>query len=229
VSFQTNPPGVAPQAIGTTNVTDGNWHYLMGTYDGANLKLYVDGVLESNVAVAATPLTGNNPLYIGSLNGSFKFNGSLDELNIWNRALSATEITSLIGQRLVGNETGLVAYYNFGGNAKNGQGITIVNSCTTTGSALNGTTVGTSTTPIFTCSEIIVTPPACNLLMNGYSDHAYVNGTGAMSYPGVTNNFTMEVKAKALYPKGNASGAQYDGVFSGQNYLLFPDQGGDGN
>ncbi|MBL0183766.1 MAG: T9SS type A sorting domain-containing protein [Chitinophagaceae bacterium] len=229
ITFQRNPiVGQAPNATGTTTITDGSWHYLVGTYDGTNLKIYVDGVLDGTTATSSTPMTGPNPLYLASSAGSNKYNGSMDEISVWNRALSANEITGLIGQRLVGNETGLIAYYNFGGNTKNGQGITIVNSCTTTGSALNGTTIGTATTPIFTCSEIMVTPPACNLLMNGYNDHAYVNGTGAMSYPGVTNNFTMEVKAKALYPKGNSSGAQYDGVFSGQNYVLFPDQGGDG-
>ncbi len=227
VSFQRNPPGVAPQAIGTTTITDGNWHYLMGTYDGANLKLYVDGVLESNVAVAATPLTGANPLYIGSINGSFKFNGSLDELNVWNRALSVTEITGLIGQRLVGNETGLVAYYNFNNNHKNGQAQTVINECSGTGAILNGTSVGTASTPIFTCSDIVLTTPNCAMLFNGNGDKAFVGGSyGNNAFAGITQNFTVEIKAKPLVQKGGSSGVQYDGIYANQKYAIFPDNGG---
>ena len=235
VSFQTNPPGVAPQAIGTTTITDGTWHYIMGTYDGANLKVYVDAVLESNVAVAATPLTGTNPLYIGSLNGTLKFNGSLDELNVWNRALSSTEITSLIGQRLVGNETGLVAYYNFGNNTKNGQGITLLNACTATGTVLNATTVGSTLTPLFTCSEIPVNNPSCALLLNGYSDAVKAtNGTNAVTYPTISQNFTMEIVAKPLLEKRGSGTGQYpiwpaghyiENGQVGQAFVIAPDAG----
>jgi Concanavalin A-like lectin/glucanases superfamily len=228
ISF-TNTLGATVTAIGVTTVTDGSWHYAVGTYDGINLKIYVDGVLDGTTANATTPITGTNPLDIGTDNGALNsFNGSLDEISVWNIALSLAQIQSFIGQRLVGNEVGLVAYYNFAGNAKNGQGITIINSCTATGAALNAITAGTTTTPIFTCSEMPVTPPTCSLLMNGVNDKVYVTRAGGITYPTVTNNFTMEVKAKALYTKGSASGAQIDGVFSGQNFLLFPDQGGGG-
>jgi hypothetical protein len=228
ISF-TNTLSATITAIGTTTITDGNWHYAVGTYDGANLKIYVDGVLEATTASATTPMTGTNALNLGVNNGGAnRFNGNIDELSVWNTALSLAQIQSFIGQRLVGNEAGLVAYYNFAGNTKNGQAITILNSCTATGAALNGITAGTATTPIFTCSEMPITPPTCSLLMNGVNDKVYVTRAGGITYPTVTNNFTMEVKAKALYTKGGASGAQYDGVFSGQNFVLFPDQGGDG-
>jgi len=231
VDFQRSPviSGGAQSVVSTSIVNDGNWHYIAGTFDDAadQLKIYVDGILEGTLSTSYIPLTGNFPLYMGSGAGSNNYNGSTDEVSIWNRALSATEITNLIGQSLAGNEAGLVAYYNFNSNTRNGQSLTVLNNCSSTGAALNGTTVGTAITPVFSCSDIIVTPPACNLLMNGFTDRVYVNGTGVLSYPGITNNFTMEVKAKALLPKGNSSAGQYDGV-SGQSYLIFPDQGGDG-
>jgi hypothetical protein len=119
-------------AIGITTITDGNWHYAVGTFDGVNLKIYVDGVLEATTANATTPITGSFALNIGADNGGInKFNGSLDELSVWNRSISATEITSIVGQRLLGNESGLVAYYNFAGMLTDGvNGPTFVtNSC----------------------------------------------------------------------------------------------------
>ncbi|HNL63890.1 MAG TPA: hypothetical protein PKL81_02270, partial [Ferruginibacter sp.] len=188
-------------------------------------RIYVDGVLEATVASGSTPITGAGQLCIGAASsGGSKFNGNLDELSVWNSALSLSQIQNLIGQRLVGNETGLVAYYNFGANSRNGQGQAIVNSCTATGSALNGISVGTSATPVFTCSVLPVTPPACAIMLNGWNDGAYMNN-GLGSYPTITNNFTMEVKAKPLLPQGNATGAQYSGIFDGQRYVLGPDQG----
>ncbi|HAO46726.1 MAG TPA: LamG domain-containing protein [Ferruginibacter sp.] len=212
-------------ATGSTTVTDGNWHYAVGTYDGSNLKLYVDGALEATTASATIPVTGAGQLYLGADNsGTGKFNGSLDELSIWNTALSLTQVQNLVGQRLVGNEAGLVAYYNFGSNNKNGQGQTIYNSCTATGGALNAVSAGTVTTPVFTCSVLPVTPPACAIMLNGWNDAAYMNN-GLGSYPSITGNFTMEVKAKPLLPQGNATAAQYGGIFDGQRYVLGPDQG----
>ncbi|HNF01768.1 MAG TPA: LamG domain-containing protein, partial [Ferruginibacter sp.] len=224
VSF-VNTSLVTITATGTSTITDGNWHYAVGTFDGSNLRIYVDGVLEATVASGSTPITGAGQLCIGAASsGGSKFNGNLDELSVWNSALSLSQIQNLIGQRLVGNETGLVAYYNFGANSRNGQGQAIVNSCTATGSALNGISVGTSATPVFTCSVLPVTPPACSIMLNGWNDGAYMNN-GLGSYPTITNNFTMEVKAKPLLPQGNATGAQYSGIFDGQRYVLGPDQG----
>ncbi len=200
-------------AIGATTVTDGNWHYAVGTFDGVNLKIYVDGVLEASTANATTPITGTNALNIGADNGGInKFNGSLDELSVWNRSISATEIISLVGQRLLGNESGLVAYYNFGGVLTDGvNGPTYVpNSCTNTGSALNAQLAGTTTTPKFTCSEIPLNDPPCSILLNGYADAVTaVNGTNDFTYPTISQNFTMEIVAKPLLEKRGSGTSGY--------------------
>ncbi len=225
-------------AIGTTTITDGNWHYAVGTYDGANLKIYVDGVLEATTAIATTQSTGTNALNIGADNGGInKFNGSLDELSVWNRAITASEITSIVGQRLLGNESGLVAYYNFGGMLTDGvNGPTFVtNSCTNTGSALNAQLAGSTTTPKFTCSEIPVNDPPCSILLNGYADAVSpVNGTSDFTYPTITQNFTMEIVAKPLLEKRGSGTSGYpiwplghyiENGQAGQTFVIAPNNG----
>ncbi|MBL0144540.1 MAG: LamG domain-containing protein [Chitinophagaceae bacterium] len=235
-TFQRNPiSGTAPNATGTTTITDGNWHYLVGTYDGTDLKIYVDGVLEATTADVSVPMTGANPLYIGTSAGSSKLNGSLDEVSIWNTALTATQINNLIGQQLAGNETNLVAYYNFDGITKSGQGLSVINLCTSTGATLNGTTVGTVGTPIFTCSEIPVTDPPCSILLNGYADAVTaVNGSSPVTYPTIGQNFTMEIVAKPLLEKRGSGTGGYPiwpaGHYLqngqvGQTYVIPPDAG----
>jgi hypothetical protein len=79
-------------------VWDGNWHFVVGTYDGANVRLYVDGAPVGS----ATPLSGpigyglptGNDLFFGHYDGcsGLDFRGSVDEPTVWSRALSPSEV-----------------------------------------------------------------------------------------------------------------------------------------
>ena len=71
------------------------WSHLAATYDGAALRLYVNGALLSTRAVTGSITASANPLRIGGNNiwGEF-FNGVIDEVRVYNRALTAQEIQS---------------------------------------------------------------------------------------------------------------------------------------
>jgi hypothetical protein len=81
--FVWNYPGAGNygEVQGTTPMTDGNWHYLVGTYDGASIRLYVDGSQVGSSAAAGftTPFTS---FEMGGRQGdaSYPFNGSMDEI-----------------------------------------------------------------------------------------------------------------------------------------------------
>ena len=76
----------------TTNVNDGNLHHGIATYDGSQVKIYVDGVLEStnNRSGNQTP----SSLRVGSnqTGSSEFFNGDLPLVKLYGRALSADEV-----------------------------------------------------------------------------------------------------------------------------------------
>jgi hypothetical protein len=83
--------GTALTANGAT------WYHVVGTYDGSNLKLYVNGSSDA-VAVAHTgnldDITGD--YRIGSCgDGSQFFHGEIDEVGLWDRAITSAEVTSL--------------------------------------------------------------------------------------------------------------------------------------
>jgi len=76
-----------------TGIWDGNWHHIAGTYDGAKVRLYVDGVEVGSGTVTTKSIAYNaNDLYIGSYGSGFYWKGIIDEVKIYNRALDAIEI-----------------------------------------------------------------------------------------------------------------------------------------
>ncbi len=103
-------------AVEDSNVLSLNtWYHVVVSYDYATqtLKLYKDGILiDSNNNVPA-PINGND-IHIGSYNdASNLFNGSIDEVRIWNVVRTEEQINGSKNCELQGDETGLIAYYNF--------------------------------------------------------------------------------------------------------------------
>ncbi len=104
-------------AVGATTVADGTWHHLAGVYDGSNLIVYVDGVQDGitawtiNPAYAAT----NYPRIGVETAPSFSgyADGQLDEVRLWNVAITVTQIANNKSVQLLGTESGLQAYYPF--------------------------------------------------------------------------------------------------------------------
>jgi hypothetical protein len=80
---------------GGTRLAANTWVHLTATYDGVNQRLYVNGVQVSSRAQTGPILTSTGALRVGgnSVFGEF-FNGRIDEVRIYNRALTQAEIAS---------------------------------------------------------------------------------------------------------------------------------------
>ena len=84
-------------------IKDNDWHNLTATYDGSTMSLYKDGALilvKTGLSGTVGSPTGTSnsklPVYLGAENGSSSFfNGSLNEVNIFDRALTSKEIMDL--------------------------------------------------------------------------------------------------------------------------------------
>ncbi len=74
-------------------VNDGQWHHIVGVYDDPVVKVYVDGV-EEGTMTGASSLTGSTAgdLTIGQRGGGNIISGIIDEVRIYNRALTEPEI-----------------------------------------------------------------------------------------------------------------------------------------
>ena len=73
-------------------ITTGQWSYVVGTYGGATLRLYINGVLTSSLAYSAPIVNSAQPLLIGVAPGGYYWKGSLDEVAVYDKALSPDQI-----------------------------------------------------------------------------------------------------------------------------------------
>ena len=98
--------GVTNGQVVTSPPSEGTWHHLAGTYDASSIRLYIDGqVVTQRTASGQMPIT-SDPLVIGSRPGAnlfYNFQGIIDDVQIYGRALSASEITQLYNTDTVGD------------------------------------------------------------------------------------------------------------------------------
>jgi len=74
---------------------DGVWYHVVGTYDGQIQKIHVNGEFKNSIDVGKEILYSSGPLTIGYGAAIRAFNGIIDEVRIYNRALTPTEIQIL--------------------------------------------------------------------------------------------------------------------------------------
>jgi hypothetical protein len=103
-------PGTTSVASPVGTLQAGVWQHVAGVYDGADIRVYRNGVL-----VGTTPHpgvgSGTTQVTLGLWLGYF--DGLIDEVRVWNTARTAGEIQAAMGSILTGSETGLRAYWRF--------------------------------------------------------------------------------------------------------------------
>ncbi|MGV3772709.1 MAG: FG-GAP-like repeat-containing protein, partial [Verrucomicrobiales bacterium] len=108
-------PGGCSLTIGSgVYVEVDKWFHVVGSSDGQNAYIYINGELKATAPV--------DPDYSGTAAGTWiggesccgnYFPGLIDEVRIWNRAITVDEIRSNMTRELAGNESGLVGYWRF--------------------------------------------------------------------------------------------------------------------
>ena len=95
----TNSSGARTKRFSNTARALNTWYHVAGVYDasGRTLTIYINGVLENGTLQGTVPTANLNAAVnanIGRRTGGYYFNGIIDEIRIYNRALSATEVQS---------------------------------------------------------------------------------------------------------------------------------------
>lgn len=162
--------GYVPSLLTWAGTVSG-WTHIVVVYTNKQPTLYINGAL---VATGVTSVQPN--VFVTTTNyggGPFgHFSGDMDELRIWDRSLTASEILARTTTELVGNEAGLIDYYNFnqGIAAGTNPGVTTFKDATTprnngtlNGFALTGTASNWLAPSPFTLCTIV---PAVSITAN---------------------------------------------------------------
>ncbi len=131
VNFQAYPNFNAltyPTNAGAVNLN--SWYNFVTTYDKTtkDLKYYLNGDLISTIQIDFNISNTTRDLFIGMQNcgsgAEWYWNGKIDDIRIYNRDLSNTEVQQLYQEKAppVTLQTGLIAYYPFNGNANDESG-----------------------------------------------------------------------------------------------------------
>jgi len=93
--FAIRTGGATKKARSTPTYNDGNSHHVMGTYDGSNIKLYVDKVLVDSSAVTGSITDSTADFVIGAGDGNISnFDGTIDDTAIYATALTSAQVSS---------------------------------------------------------------------------------------------------------------------------------------
>ncbi|UQD56219.1 MBG domain-containing protein [Flavobacterium sp. K5-23] len=205
------------RVFSSTNVVPSNEYvHLSATYNLSTktVSIFLNGVLDGTYSDVSNPVSNSGNLYLGTPqdavgSSSYAFNGSIDEVRIWNRALSQAEIVNNMNCELPtpATQTGLLAYYQFnqGVDATDNSGVTSLADSSVTAS--NGTLTNfglTGATSNWVAGSPIVTGTNCPYIVptitvtdinKTYGDvnfdlAATSNSTGLISYSIIGANTT---------------------------------------
>ena len=188
------------------------WHHLVATYDGSTEKIYVDGVLTGTNSSAANAISVNGAnsvnVEVGRFAGAAQqyFPGSIDEARIYNRALTAAEVTDLYNNYgyTTPNYQGKVLVRKFQGTVGNTQNEAVsANAGSEQGVGITVNVGGTAATNVVwqNSTTITLTAPAHASGLVGLS---MVNGDGQTT--NLPHSYTyVDARAKIISVNGGSS------------------------
>ncbi len=164
-------------------LTTGTFHHVAATFDGANIRLYVNGTEAGSFAHSHIGNHNADPLRLGSSGTSQQFDGLIDDVGIYNRALSTAEISAIAGSAnpkdaILGNANGVTltggaASNTIGGTAAGARNILSGNS--TAGVQFSG---GTTSNNVVAGNYIGTAANGMTAMRNGMGVQSFSLGTG---------------------------------------------------
>ena len=161
------------------------WAHIAVTLQGATATMYINGILSAtNTAMSVPSATVRNECFIGKSQANYA-NANFDEIRIWESVRTPSQISAARNVELVGNESGLVLYYNM---SKSENDILYSGLARAAAATSNAITVGSATTPTFVADKM-----GNSLALNG--TNACAQGAEVTS---LADAFTLEAY---LYPQ----------------------------
>ena len=184
---------------------DNTWHQVACTYNTTTLAIYINGSPRNWTPFVGAINITTNGLFFGSLNGTARFfNGTIDEIEIYNRPFTADEINQSYRRQfpLFGMNSS-----RFGENSSLTFQIEPIQMDGTAGTAVNSSTIGTNPIHLPNATHVNITPYTPNRTTsvagvwnytagegpeNGTTYTWFVNGTEAWRDPGLIGYWRLD-------------------------------------
>ncbi|MCE4065251.1 glycosyl hydrolase family 18 protein [Chryseobacterium gleum] len=207
LQFVVSINNVQQKLASATALSANTWYHVAATYDGANMKIYINGVLDATKAQTGS-VNSTGAFNVGYLyNTSRNFNGKIDEVRVWKRALSQTEISQNMCNVSV-PATSLAAYWKFNEGSGSTVQDTSGNGVTLTLTGVDSSNWGTDL-PCATGSSLL----ARNASSQKAISEGQVNGKNQIKlYPNpVSKSSSLTVSVPDEYSKGKLTVYDYNG------------------
>jgi gliding motility-associated-like protein len=196
--------GSAVSANSPTTFTANKWTHVALVKEGTTMRIYVDGNLLTSLTCLANLDVPDNAYWLGK--SDQQFSGSLDEVRFWSTARTQSQIQSTMNTELAGNETGLLAYFDFNQGVAGGTNTGITTVTNKANSALNGTLTNftrTGTSSNFVGSTItnLDIVGVATICANGTSQYTHPIAGGTWS---VSNGATATISSSGLLTASTA-------------------------
>ncbi len=225
----------------TNAISTNTWTHISFTHDNSTntTKFYINGSLDATGTGLSKNLAGNNSnVHIGwdGQQGDKYFTGKIDEVRIWDDVRTQVEIQNYMYKELIGNESNLVAYYNF----NDGRGISVTD---LTSNDNNGTMINMDPSSDWTNSIILgasitgnsgfrmLSSPVSGQILGDLLDNLWTQGmTGADVTNGNVNVWTLNVSGQSWTALSDISSSGTS-LAAGQGFLVyvFEDSNNDGS
>ncbi|BDS13277.1 choice-of-anchor D domain-containing protein [Aureispira anguillae] len=192
-----------------SSISVGLWYHIVGTYDGTNMKIYVNGIERNSIAQTGVIDVSTSTVKIGAWAGGNYLNGQMDEVRIWSTARTATEIRENMHLTLKDCPAGLVAYYQM----NDGTGSSTL--ADHSGQGNNGTLTNMDPATDWVTSNVNVGNDAGGTsnsqtinVLAGVSTHAFTNANASLDFLAHSGaeDFTVTYQAFAPNAIGGVSG-----------------------
>ena len=215
----------------TNAISTNTWTHIAFTHDNSTntTKFYINGSLDATTTGLSKNLAGNNSnVYIGwdGQQGDKFFTGKIDEVRIWDDVRTQAEIQDNMYIELVGNESNLVAYYNF----NDGRGTSVLD---LTSNNNNGTMTNMDASSDWTNSKILGTlisgnsgfrmlsSPVSGQILGSLLTNLWTQGmTGADMTGASANVWTLDVAGQSWTALSDISNSGTS-IAAGQGFLIY--------
>ncbi|MEA3515192.1 MAG: LamG-like jellyroll fold domain-containing protein [Nanoarchaeota archaeon] len=152
--FHLNPGGLDKQLYSTSSLTPDTWYHILGVYDGSEMRLYINGILNNSLSATGSIASTTVANVIGAESATdFFFNGTIDEVALYGRSFSGDEVWDLYSSkawRLLNADGTRPVYFkvrDFAGNTHTSSDSIILDT-TKPGIIINNDNIYTNTTAV---------------------------------------------------------------------------------